>query len=80
MADERRDLQRRSEFLRRIVDCIVQNPEEAVTIDRVEELLAVPMDAARRIVDRLVASGVLCETSRGIWLHAGPRPSDERHR
>ena len=80
MADERRNVQRRSEFLRRIIDCIVQNPHEAITIGRVEELLAVPLDAAQRIVDRLVACGVLYETRRGVWLHAAPRPSDEGHR
>lgn len=80
MADERRDMQRRSEFLRRIIDCIVQNPTEAITIDRVEELLAVPLDAAQRIVERLVASGVLYETRRGVWCHARPRRSDEDHR
>jgi hypothetical protein len=80
MADERRDLQRRSEFLRQIIDCIVQNPSEAITIGRVEELLAVPLDAAERIIERLVASGVLYETSRGVWLHAaaGPRPQGHR--
>jgi hypothetical protein len=76
MADERRDTQRRSEFLRQIVDCIVQNPDEAITISRVEQLLAVPLDAAERIVQRLVASGVLYETRRGIWLHARPRRSE----
>jgi hypothetical protein len=80
MADERRDMQRRSECLRRIIDCIVQNPDEAVTIGRVEELLAVPLDAAQRIVERLVASGVLYETRRGVWLHAGPRRPDEGYR
>jgi hypothetical protein len=80
MADERRDLQRRSECLKRIIDCIVQNPDDAVTISRVEELLAVPLDAAQRIVERLVASGVLYETRRGIWLHGGRRPSEEGHR
>jgi predicted transcriptional regulator of viral defense system len=80
MADERRDLQRRGEFLKRIIDCIVQNPDEAVTIRRVEELLAVPLDAAQRIVERLAACGVLYEARRGIWLHGGRRLSDQGHR
>jgi hypothetical protein len=72
MADERRDLQRRSEFLRQIIDSIVQNPTAAVTTGRVEELLGVPLDAAERIIERLVASGVLCERSRGVWIHVTP--------
>jgi hypothetical protein len=78
MADERRDMQRRSEFLRRIIDCIVQSPNEAVTTGRVEELLGVPLDAAQRIIERLVASGVLCQTSHGVWIHAtrGPSPGN----
>ena len=80
MADERRNLQRRSEFLRRIIDCIVQNPDDAITISRVEEVLAVPLDAAQRIIERLVASGVLYQTRRGVWLHAAPGPSPDGKR
>ena len=78
MADERRDLQRRSEFLRQIIDSIVQNPAAAVTTRRVEELLGVPLEAAERIIKRLVASGVLCERGRGVWIHVTPGTQGNR--
>jgi predicted transcriptional regulator len=76
MGDERRNMSRRAAIVRRVVDSIVQNPSATLSVNTLQQWLGVPMDAAQRILDRLVSSGLVKEVQRGVWargaLGAGP--------
>jgi hypothetical protein len=63
-------MQRRADVLRKVIADIVQNPDVAVTTHAAADILRVQLDAAERIIDRLVASGVLREARRGVWVRA----------
>jgi Mn-dependent DtxR family transcriptional regulator len=65
---ERRDLTRRAELVRWVVNEIVQNPGVQVTTTMVEEWLHVSADVSHRIVRRLVEAGLLREVRRGVWM------------
>src|SRR5262245_56860282 len=64
---ERRDIDRRAELVRSVVTEIVQNPDAQVTILKVSGWLRVRLDVAERIVNCLVAAGVLHEIWPGVW-------------
>jgi Mn-dependent DtxR family transcriptional regulator len=65
---ERRDLSRRAELVRWVVNEIVQNPGVKVTTAMIEQWLHVSADVAYRIVQRLVEAGLLREIQRGVWV------------
>jgi hypothetical protein len=65
---ERRNISGRAELVRWVVSEIVQNPGVQVTTPKICEWLQVPGDVAERIVDRLVAAGLLQEIRRGVWM------------
>ena len=67
MVDDRRDKGRRAEVVRCVLDRIVQNPSVTLTVETLQEWLKVPGDAAERILQRLVDSGLMREVRRGEW-------------
>lgn len=72
MAIDRRDLLRRQQVIRLVVDHLVRSIDCTVTIESLTELLKIPEDGARRIVGSLVSAGVLREDSAGVWRSASP--------
>ena len=64
---ERRDISRRADLVRWVVNEIVQNPGIQVTTATLAQWLQISVDAAQRIVDHLVEAGVLREVSSGVW-------------
>ena len=76
MAEERRNLIVRAAVVQRIVNDVVQNPSVMLSVAMLQQWLGVSVDAARRILERLVASGLVSEIDRGVWakrsLGAGP--------
>ncbi len=64
---ERRDIDRRAELVRWVVTEIVQNPDADITVVKVSGWLHVTVPVAERIVNCLVAAGLLHEIRPGIW-------------
>jgi hypothetical protein len=77
MAEERRDKTRRAEVVRAVINRVVQNPSVTLTVDTLQQWLQVPMDAAERILTRLVDSGLMREVRRGEWVR-GTWPGAQR--
>ena len=74
MGIERRKTGRRAEVVRAVVTHIVQNPEGTVTLQGLQDSLQVPPEAATRIVERLVAAGIVREVRRGVWSRVPELP------
>ena len=76
MPEERRNVKTRAAVVRRVIDGIVQNPSVMLSVPTLQQWLGVPVDAARRILDRLSSSGLVTEVQKGVWtrgnLGAGP--------
>lgn len=74
---ERRDIKRRAAIVQRVINDVVQNPSITLTIGTLQQWLRVPEDAARRILDRLISSGLVREVQRDVWargpMGAGPQ-------
>ena len=68
MGPERRNVKHRGAIVQRVVDGIVQNPSVTLTVNTIQAWLGVPMDAAERILHRLVSSGLVKEVQTGIWV------------
>jgi predicted transcriptional regulator len=77
MPIDRRDKQRRADVVRLVVDQIVHTPESRVTIKNLKDLLNIPDDAAKRIVDNLVKAGLMYEVSPGVWERMVNIPSSQ---
>jgi hypothetical protein len=77
MAQERRDKTRRAEVVRAVINRVVQNPSVTLTVDTLQQWLQVPVDAAERILRRLVDSGLMREVRRGEWVR-GSWPGAQR--
>jgi hypothetical protein len=77
MEQERRDKTRRAEVVRCVLNRIVQNPSITLTVDTLQQWLQVPVDAAERILGRLVDSGLMREVRRGEWAR-GTWPGAQR--
>jgi predicted transcriptional regulator len=77
MAIDRRDERRRADVVRLVVDQIVHTPESRVTIKNLKDLLNVPDDAAKRIIDNLVKAGLMYEVSPGVWERMVKIPSSQ---
>ena len=67
---ERRDIARRAELVRWVVDEIVQNPGVQLSVATLAEWLHVSADVAERILDRLVDAGLVREVRRGVWARS----------
>jgi hypothetical protein len=70
MGHERRNIRTRAAIVQRVIDGIVHNPSVTITVHTLQQWLGVPSDAARRIVERLIASGLLKEVQKGVWARA----------
>lgn len=70
MGQERRNIRSRAAIVQRVIDGIVQNPSVTLTVNTLQEWLGVPSDAAQRILQRLIASGLVREVQRGVWARA----------
>lgn len=77
MKEERRDRTRRAEVVRAVIDRVVQNPSVTLTVDTMQQWLNVPVEAAERILRRLVDSGLMREVRRGEWAR-GTWPGAQR--
>ena len=75
--EERRDKSRRAEVVRCVLSRVVQNPSITLTVDTLQQWLQVPVDAAERILKRLVDSGLMREVRRGEWAR-GTWPGAQR--
>jgi DNA-binding IclR family transcriptional regulator len=70
MKSERRNLTHRAAIVQRVIDGIVQNPSVTLTVTTLQQWLGVPAEAAQRILQRLVSSGLVREVQRGVWARA----------
>ena len=76
MGTERRDVRSRAAIVQRVIEGVVQNPSVTLTVSTLQQWLGIPVEAAQRILDRLVSSGLVREVQRGVWargtIGAGP--------
>jgi hypothetical protein len=76
MGSERRDVRHRAAIVQRVIEGVVQNPSVTLTVNTLQQWLGIPVDAAQRILDRLVSSGLVREVQRGVCargsIGAGP--------
>jgi predicted transcriptional regulator len=76
MGSEIRDVRHRAAIVQRVIEGVVQNPSVTLTVNTLQQWLGIPVDAAQRILDRLVSSGLVREVQRGVWargsIGAGP--------
>ena len=75
---ERRDLRARALVVRCIVTRVIQRPGVIVSIDMLGEWCNIPMEAARRILHRLTACGLVREIQAGVFLRGTLHPSAVR--
>jgi hypothetical protein len=78
VAMDRRDLPRRQQVIRLVVDHLVHSIDRTVTIESLTDLLKIPEDGARRIVGSLVSAGILRQHSAGVWLSAFPMAGQQK--
>ena len=64
---ERRNVRSRAAIVQRVIDGIVQNPSVTLTLNTLQQWLGVPKEAAERILQRLISSGLVKEVQKGVW-------------
>lgn len=67
---ERRDLERREEISRTLTRAVIQDGYSAITLDLLRDSFHVPLEAAERIVSRLVRAGLMVDAGHGVWLRS----------
>ena len=72
MEVERRNLTSRAAIVRRVIEGVVQSPSVPLTVNRLQQWLGVPVDAAHRILGRLASSGLVREVRQGVWARDAP--------
>ena len=77
MPQERRNIRTRSALVQRLIDGVIQNPSVTLTVTTLQTSLNVPLEAAQRILARLVSSGLVQEVQRGVWAR-GTWPGAQR--
>jgi|SoiMethySBSTD1v2_1073268.scaffolds.fasta_scaffold79658_2 hypothetical protein len=65
---ERRNIRERAARLQRLIKAVVENPSVTLNVATLQVWLGVHMDAAQRILSRMVASGLVREVSRGVFV------------
>ena len=65
---ERRNLRQRAAVVQRVISSVLENPSVTLSVDTLQMWLNVPMEAAQRILARLVSSGLVREVNRGVWV------------
>jgi hypothetical protein len=69
---ERRNLTERSAKLQRVVNVVLENPSVTLRVETLGAWLNVKLDAAERILSRMVSAGLLCELQRGLFVARSP--------
>lgn len=77
MTQERRNIRARAAVVQRVIDNVVQNPSVTLSENTMQAWLGVPVDAAKRILERLASSGLVREVQRGVWAR-GTWPGAQR--
>ena len=77
MGKERRNVKARAAIVQRVIDSVLQNPSVTLSVNTLQSWIGVPMEAAQRILDRLVSSGLVREIHRGVFAR-GSWPGAER--
>lgn len=68
MENERRNTVRRSAVVRGVLECIRHNSSVTLSSDTLQQWLHVSVDAAERILQRLVNAGLMREIRPGVWV------------
>jgi hypothetical protein len=69
---ERRNVPERSAKLQRVVNLTLENPSVALRVETLGAWLNVQLDAAQRILSRMVSAGLLREVQRGVFVARSP--------
>jgi len=77
MEEERRNTKARAAIVQGVIDSVMQNPSVTLSVNTLQSWIGVPMEAAQRILDRLVSSGLVREIHRGVFAR-GSWPGAER--
>ena len=77
MREERRNIRTRSALVQQVLNDVIQNPSVTLSVTTLQSWLDVPLDAAQRILQRLVSSGLVQEVQRGVWAR-GSWPGAQR--
>ena len=77
MSEERRNVKARAAIVHRVIDGVLENPSVTLTVKTLQSWAGVPMEAAQRILERLVSSGLMREVQRGVFAR-GSFPGAER--
>ena len=68
MENERRNTVRRSAVVRGVLEYILHNPSVTLSSETLQQWLHVSGDAAERILQRLVHSGLMREVRPAVWV------------
>jgi DNA-binding IclR family transcriptional regulator len=71
--NERRNVRERGALVQRLLKGVLQNPSLTLSVETLQAWLNVPVDAAERILTKLVSAGLVREVSSGVWV-PGPLP------
>ena len=77
--EERRNVKARAAIVQGVIDSVLQNPSVTLSVKTLQSWIGVPMEAAQRLLDRLVSSGLVREIHRGVFA-LGSWPRAERMR
>lgn len=69
---ERRNVRERSAKLQRVVNLTLENPSVTLRVETLGAWLNVQLDAAQRILSRMVSAGLLREVQRGVFVARSP--------
>jgi hypothetical protein len=69
---ERRNVHERSAKLQRVVNLTLENPSVTLRVETLGAWLNVQLDAAQRILSRMVLAGLLREVQRGVFVARSP--------
>ena len=69
---ERRNVRERSAKLQRVVNLALENPSVTLRVETLGAWLNVQLDAAQRILSRMVSAGLLREVQRGVFVAQSP--------
>ena len=65
---ERRNLRARSAIVQRLSASLIENPSVTLSVETLRVWLNVPVDAAERILAKLIATGLVREIQEGLWV------------
>lgn len=65
---ERRNLPERAALVQRVITGVLENPSVTLSIETLQAWLDIRVDAAQRILARLVSSGLVREVQKGVFV------------